>query len=386
MATEFGDLMRVLREFLAENITERVARGAIARILGLDEDKEAERNDPAVNRYIDDAAKIIGDFDKQAGIAASDMGQIAGPGTAGRPWEIGDDRSVRPQDWLSGFVPSPASPSVARTLAYDALGGPASTVPASPYTPTTTMIPGNLTMGPFQPTSPTTGTVTSATVDPVTATVDPVTGATVDPVTGTTVEGGFIVRSPRAEAEEQFLQSEENARTSFQDFIQGAYPGATGFLQRGLEGRYAPVRQAFNVMSALGTLPGRVAGQSGMMGEPMNFRQFVESHRGVPTQSAWQNMLGGMTDWLTGERDISGTGSMTEEFMLNPENQFKLALRSTLQNVPYHLRPAAARTAGREFSRFMAQNPDRQHEWLPAWQAQRQRWNPELGRVTTTVI
>lgn len=196
--------------------------------------------------------------------------------------------------------------------------------------------------------------------------------------------GDYVLGATGPTSADVFLATDPGQRASFSDFIQRFRPGSSRFLRAGLQQRFDPMQTAFNVQSALGTLPGRAEGQGGQLGTPVNFRQWMENYGGaIPTQGTWQSMLGGVSDWLTGGRPTAGVGSMGETFMTNEENQFNLALQSILQNVPYHLRPAATRTAEREFRQFQAQNPGRTSEWLPAWRAQGQKWNPTLPAMST---
>ena len=196
--------------------------------------------------------------------------------------------------------------------------------------------------------------------------------------------GDFFRGATGPTSADVFLGTDPGQRASFSDFMQRFNPGSSRFLRTGLQQRFNPMQTAFNVQSALGTLPGREEGQGGQLGSPVNFRQWMENYGGsIPAQGAWQSMLGGVSDWLTGGRDTAGAGSGGESFMTNENNQFNLALQSILQNVPYHLRNAASATAERGFRQFQAQNPGRVSEWLPAWQAQGQKWNPTLPAMSS---
>lgn len=236
-------------------------------------------------------------------------------------------------------------------------------------------------LSPSVPSGVVTTPAATSTVVPETFQIDaPVAGSTADADLG----ADFFIGAEGPTSADPFLGTDLGQRASFSDFIQRFRPGSSRFLRTGLQQRFDPMQTAFNVQSALGTLPGRTEDQAGQLGTPVNFRQWMENYGGgIPTQKTWQSMLGGVSDWLTGGRDTAGVGSMGESFMTNENNQFNLALQSILQNVPYHLRPAAKATAEREFRQFQAQNPGRTSEWLPAWQSQGQKWNPTLPAMST---
>ena len=197
--------------------------------------------------------------------------------------------------------------------------------------------------------------------------------------------GDFHRPSDETIAGLEFLSRPEGRAASFRDFIQRFNPSSSRFLQRGLERRFDPMQTAFETQSALGTLPpqtdpGRLAGGD----SAIDFRQWMDKYGGaVPGQGTWQGMVSNVSNWLTGGQPTEGRGAGGEEYMQSPENQFDLAFQSIMQQIPYHLRDAAYRTAKRKFTQFQVQNPSRMNEWLPLWQTQGQRWNPTMPTETT---
>jgi hypothetical protein len=183
----------------------------------------------------------------------------------------------------------------------------------------------------------------------------------------------------------EFLASPEGRSASFSDFIQRFNPSSSRFLQRGLERRFAPMQTAFETQSALGTLPpqtdpGRLAGGD----SAVDFRQWMDRYGGaVPGQGTWQSMVSNVSNWLTGGQPTLGEDVAGQEYMRSPDNQFDLAFQSIAQQIPYHLRDAAYRTAKEKFQQFQVQNPSRMNEWLPLWQTQGQKWNPTMPAETT---
>ena len=176
-----------------------------------------------------------------------------------------------------------------------------------------------------------------------------------------------------------FLGSEEGRYANFTDFIKGLNPGGSRWLSSGIQNRYNPLEDAYLAEAALGTIPMRVEGQFGEPGTPIDFRQYLDTTGiGAPSQNKWESILSGVSDWLTGPRDVFGAGSKISDYALDEDNQFQLAFNSILQQIPYHLRPAAKKTAARSFNQFRSQNPARMDEWLPAWREQGQNWNPTL--------
>ena len=212
-----------------------------------------------------------------------------------------------------------------------------------------------------------------------TATPDAVFGGG-DPGGGFIREDGFF-NMPQATAADDFYSTGEGMQASFTDYIRGLNPGGSRWLQRGIQRQLDPLKSAFLAESALGTTPMRVEGQWGQTGTPINFRQYLSgTGGGIPTDDKWQNILAGVSNWLTsGDRGIAGTTSKMEDYATDENNQFNLAFNSIAQSIPYHLRASARQAAARSFDEFRSRNAARMDEWLPAWREQGQNWNPTLG-------
>lgn len=150
---------------------------------------------------------------------------------------------------------------------------------------------------------------------------------------------------------------------SFRDFLGGQFNlGASPFLRRGMESRFAPTNTFFNALAAMNQLPEALGTEAQALGMPMHFLNFAKGLGGsLPTQGTFRNIAQQVASAI-------GSGSLGGDFFTGdegPGKQFDLALASVLPGISQAMQPGFARTAYRAFQDFQAQRPEQAGQFLP---------------------
>ena len=177
---------------------------------------------------------------------------------------------------------------------------------------------------------------------------------------------GTIADPPdRDEALRVLLGDQTGRQAAFRSF-QGSQGNASPLLRTGLESRFSPLNTLFETRGALGDL-NQATGVSGIAGLPQTFSDFISNRGGGrPSLGTLQQNAWSARDAIQGllAQDPGGEFDVGQSHLLDPNNQFNIALQSRLQSVPRFLQAGFRDTADRFFKDFVARNPDTASSFL----------------------
>ena len=164
-----------------------------------------------------------------------------------------------------------------------------------------------------------------------------------------TPEGPIVGLSERQIALDQLLASAGGRRSIFEGSF-GIPSGASGFLRRGLEDRFAPTDVGFQLQQVLG-----LRDQGDEVGA--RFPAFLRGLGGaVPSVSGIQGGISALLSAIQGEDEAGG---VAREFIGDPNREFNVALQgSRLRQIAPFLRGSFTSAARRSFDRRLAAAPE----------------------------